>query len=413
MLTNWNPARMPEKDEMKLRLSTARKQLYDLQMKIKEHKIPVIVLFEGWGTSGKGSTIGKVIRNIDPRFFKVVTMSEPTDEELRYPFLYRFFKEIPEAGKFTFLDSGWLEQICREHLEGKTDEKEYASRIESVRNFERQLTDNGYLVLKFFMQIEKKEQKEREQDLLESCYRTSLNLAKENGCQSVAFPLISSGIYGYPKDQALKVAVDTISAFLLENEMMVYIVIFDKKAYQISGKLFADIAAYIDDWYVDEHTDSRVEQRRRLEALSEESCFEAASAPLPSEAICKSCSSQSLEEALGQIDESFSEMLLRKIDESGMTDAQCYKKANIDRKLFSKIRSDKFYKPSKPTVLAFALALELPLAQMQEMLGKAGFTLSHSSKFDIIVEYFVERGNYNVYEINEALFAFDQSLIGA
>ena len=254
--------------------------------------------------------------------------------------------------------------------------------------------------------------KHREQELLESCYRTSLNLAKENGCQSVAFPLISSGIYGYPKDQALKVAVDTISTFLLENEMMVYIVIFDRKAYQISGKLFADIAAYIDDRYVEEHTDRRAEQRRRLEVLSEESCFEAAPAPLPSEAICKSCSSQSLEEALGQIDESFSEMLLRKIDESGMTDAQCYKKANIDRKLFSKIRSDKFYKPSKPTVLAFALALELPLAQMQEMLGKAGFTLSHSSKFDIIVEYFVERGNYNVYEINEALFAFDQSLIG-
>ena len=253
----------------------------------------------------------------------------------------------------------------------------------------------------------------REQELLESCYRTSLNLAKENGCQSVAFPLISSGIYGYPKDQALKVAVDTISTFLLENEMMVYIVIFDRKAYQISGKLFADIAAYIDDRYVEEYTDSRAEQRRRLEALSEESYFEAAPAPLLPEAICKSCSSQSLEEALGQIDESFSEMLLRKIDESGMTDAQCYKKANIDRKLFSKIRSDKFYKPSKPTVLAFALALGLPLVQMQEMLGKAGFTLSHSSKFDIIVEYFVERGNYDVYEINEALFAFDQSLIGA
>ena len=243
--------------------------------------------------------------------------------------------------------------------------------------------------------------KHQEQELLESCYRTSLNLAKENGCQSVAFPLISSGIYGYPKDQALKVAVDTISTFLLENEMMVYIVIFDRKAYQISGKLFADIAAYIDDRYVEEYTDSRAEQRRRLEALSEESYFEAAPAPLLPEAICKSCSSQSLEEALGQI------------DESGMTDAQCYKKANIDRKLFSKIRSDKFYKPSKPTVLAFALALGLPLVQMQEMLGKAGFTLSHSSKFDIIVEYFVERGNYDVYEINEALFAFDQSLIGA
>ena len=255
--------------------------------------------------------------------------------------------------------------------------------------------------------------KHREQELLESCYRTSLNLAKENGCQSVAFPLISSGIYGYPKEQALKVAVDTISTFLLENEIMVYIVVFDRKAYQISGKLFADIAAYIDDRYVEGHTDRRAEQRRRLEALAEESYFEAALAPMPPETICESYSGQSLEEALGQMDESFSEMLLRKIDESGMTDAQCYKKANIDRKLFSKIRSDKFYKPSKPTVLAFALALELPLAQMQEMLGKAGFTLSHSSKFDIIVEYFVERGNYNVYEINEALFAFDQSLIGA
>ena len=141
----------------------------------------------------------------------------------------------------------------------------------------------------------------RERELLESCYRTSLNLAKENGCQSVAFPLISSGVYGYPKDQALKVAVDTISEFLLENEMMVYIVIFDRKTYQISGKLFDDIAVYIDDRYVEEHTDRRAEQIRCSEAWQEESCFEAASVPLPPEAICKSCSSQSLEEALGRM----------------------------------------------------------------------------------------------------------------
>ena len=167
MLTNWNPAHMPEKEELKTRLSDARSQLYDLQMKIKEHKVPVLVLFEGWGTAGKGSTIGKVIRNIDPRFFKVVTMSEPTAEEQRYPFLYRYFKHFPEQGKFTFLDSGWMEQICRERLEEKNDEKEYGSRIESIRRFERQLTDNGYLVLKFFMHIDQEEQKKREESLLE------------------------------------------------------------------------------------------------------------------------------------------------------------------------------------------------------------------------------------------------------
>lgn len=164
-----------------------------------------------------------------------------------------------------------------------------------------------------------------EREKLISCYRTSLVLAKEHGCETVAFPLISSGIYGYPKDQALKVAIDTISDFLLENDMTVYIVIFDRKAYQISEKLFSDIAAYIDDTYVDAHTDSRASQLRRMQMLSEE-------------AICgapMAASTKSLDDALSQIDESFSEMLLRKIDEKGITDAQCYKKANIDRKLFS------------------------------------------------------------------------------
>ena len=245
-------------------------------------------------------------------------------------------------------------------------------------------------------------------------------LAKEYGCESVAFPLISSGIFGYPKDQALKVAIDTISSFLLENEMTVYIVIFDRKAYQISGKLFADIASYIDDRYVDEHTDSRSERLRRMSAFRmdepmpcESSVCDEAIEKLTVPMAVSSEKAATLNDALGQIDESFSEMLLRKIDERSMTDAQCYKKANIDRKLFSKIRSDKSYKPSKTTVIAFAIALELPLVEMKDMLMKAGFALSHSNKFDIIVEYFVEHGNYNVFEINEALFAFDQSLIGA
>lgn len=251
--------------------------------------------------------------------------------------------------------------------------------------------------------------KHGEREKLVSCYRTSLALAKEHGCETVAFPLISSGIYGYPKDQALKVAIDTISDFLLENDMTVYIVIFDRKAYQIGEKLFSDIAAYIDDNYVDAHTDTRSERLRRMQMLSDEPEEASFGAPLPPMAA----SAKTLDDALSQIDESFSEMLLRKIDEKGMTDAQCYKKANIDRKLFSKIRSDRLYKPSKPTALAFAIALELPLDETKEMLMKAGFALSHSNKFDIIIEYFIEHGNYNVFEINEALFAFDQSLLGA
>ena len=244
-----------------------------------------------------------------------------------------------------------------------------------------------------------------EKELLESCYTTSLHLAKEYGCKSIAFPLISSGIYGYPKDQALRIAVEQIRKFLLDHEMMVYLVIFDRKAYEISDKLYSDIATYIDDQYVDEHSDSPSLQRVRFREF-ENTCLREGSVPL------SSAEQKSITDWLEDIDESFSEMLLRKIDESGMSDAECYKKANIDRKLFSKIRSDKLYKTSKPTVLAFALALELSLEEMQDMLAKAGFALSHSSKFDLIIEYFVKQGNYNVYEINEALFAFDQSLIG-
>ena len=247
--------------------------------------------------------------------------------------------------------------------------------------------------------------KHGEKALLESCYRESLALAKEHKCETVAFPLISSGVYGYPKDQALKVAIDVISDFLLENEMKVYIVIFDKAAYKISEKLFSDIAEYIDDNYVDEHTDYRRESMRLNMPMQ----------PIMAADMCECkamATDDDLDEIIKRIDESFSQMLLRKIDEKGMTDAECYKKANIDRKLFSKIRSDVYYKPSKPTALAFAISLELSLAETEDMLRKAGFALSHSNKFDIIIEYFISKGNYNIFEINEALFAFDQSLLG-
>ena len=246
-----------------------------------------------------------------------------------------------------------------------------------------------------------------ERKLLISAYRSSLELAAAHQCETVAFPLISSGVYGYPKDQALKIAVDTIGDFLLSHDMSVYLVIFDRAAYTIGGKLFAEIAAYIDDHYVDAHIDAGEEQRRRR------LCQEAPAAPMGAQ-LPSPCAAPagSLEKALELLDESFSQMLLRKIDEQGLTDAQCYKKANIDRKLFSKIRSDAHYKPSKPTAMAFAVALELPLEEARELLEKAGFAFSHASKFDVIVEYFIARGNYNIFEINEALFAFDQSLLG-
>ncbi len=244
-----------------------------------------------------------------------------------------------------------------------------------------------------------------EKQLLEDCYKNSLAIAKAKGLDSVAFPLISSGVYGYPKDKALKVAIDVIGDFLLETDMLVYIVIFDKAAFTIGEKLFSDIEEYIDQTYVDRHTDYARESQRMSMPL----------APMMHAELCECRSasvSDSLDEKIKMLDESFSEMLLRKIDEKGMTDAQCYKKANIDRKLFSKIRSDMHYRPSKTTAIAFAIALELSLAETEDMLKKAGFALSHSNKFDIIIEYFITNGNYNIHQINEALFAFDQSLLG-
>ena len=252
---------------------------------------------------------------------------------------------------------------------------------------------------------------EREQ--LISCYRTSLALALEHGCETVAFPLISSGIFGYPKDRALRVAVDTIGEFLMEHDMTVYIVIFDRAAYQIGGKLFADITEYIDDRYVVTHTDSRREQLRRknmaepfveMQPMFSLSCPSASvdSAPKPS-----------LDDLLVELDAGFSETLLKLIDRSGMKDSEVYKKANVDRKLFSKIRNNPDYKPSKATAIAFAIALGLSLEETKEFIARAGYALSHSSKFDIIIEYFIEQGNYDIFAINEALFAFDQSLLGA
>jgi O-acetyl-ADP-ribose deacetylase (regulator of RNase III) len=260
-----------------------------------------------------------------------------------------------------------------------------------------------------------------ERELLRSCYEKSLAMAEQLKCRSVAFPLISSGVYGYPKDQALRVAVDTIAAFLAEHEMTVYLVIFGRSDFQLDGALRTELDVWLDAQRKEDFSASESLRGSFCEDVEELSCLprtpkrKVALRPTAAGGALRSLSAAAdpdLQDYLRRMDESFSQMLLRKIDEKGMTDVECYKKANIDRKLFSKIRSDVHYRPKKPTALAFAIALELSLEETRDLLKKAGFALSRSNPFDLIVEYFIQKGVYRIHEINEALFAYDQCLLG-
>lgn len=258
--------------------------------------------------------------------------------------------------------------------------------------------------------------------LLYSCYKSSLELAREKSLDSISFPLISAGIYGYPADEAMKVATRAISDFLREFDMEVYLVIYDSAAIRTSIVQFDKISKYIDEHLVV----SDIFPNSGMFGSNGYGGF--ASAPITGETKPQTAPASQKKQKfrlfgkkqkteLGKIilemDSSFSEYLLNLIDESGMKDSEVYKKANIDRKLFSKIRSNPGYKPSKLTAVAFAIALELDLDGTKALIGRAGYALSHSSKFDIIIEYFITNGNYNIFEINEVLFAFDQPLIGA
>lgn len=245
--------------------------------------------------------------------------------------------------------------------------------------------------------------------LLASCYRTSLQLALDHGCDSVAFPLISAGAFGYPAEQALQVAVETIGGFLLQHELDVTLVIFDPAALRAGSTRFPQIQSYIDDHYVALREDRN---RRVFRAMGcapapaevlVEACMEASCAPAPDD----------LEHILREADAGFSETVLKLIDRTGKKDSEIYKKANLDRKLFSKIRGNPDYRPSKATALALAIALELNLQDTRDLLARAGYALSPSYKADLIIEYFIKQGNYDIFQINQALFAFDQSLLGA
>ena len=262
---------------------------------------------------------------------------------------------------------------------------------------------------------------EREQ--LMSCYRRSLALAAEHACETVAFPLISTGAYGYPKEEALAAATETIRAFLSDHDMTVYLVVFDRGSLMISRQQYASIREYIDDAYVGPDFDQRQMARRVSNrppaAILDGVKYDAApvAAPRPhrprQEKPVIVSAEESLDDYLRQQDVGFRDMLLRRIDESGMTDAECYKRANVDRKLFSKIKNQPEYRPGKAMVLAFAVALRLPLSDTKDLLQRAGYSLTHSSRFDLIVEYFIVNGRYDVFEINEALFSFDERLLGS
>ena len=255
-----------------------------------------------------------------------------------------------------------------------------------------------------------------ERAILKSCYLESLKMAVDLNCDSIAFPLISSGVYGYPKDQVLKFAVQVITEFLFEHELMVYLCVFDRTSYEFSQKLFTEINEFIDDEYVDSDFDGNIDKIQTIKnfRLSEEcvkeECIDAAPKMI---APCSSIIGESLHEYMKSIDKSFAYKLFDFIDERGMTDVECYKKANVDKKTFSKIKCNPdTYKPSKQTAVAFAIALKLNLDETQDLLASAGLTLSRSFTFDKIIRYFIQQENYDIFEINEALFEFDQVLLG-
>jgi len=301
-----------------------------------------------------------------------------------------------------------------------------------------------------------KDGKQNEEMLLRSSYLNSLNLAKKHKCKSIAFPLISSGIYGYPKDEALSVATSAISDWLKSDDMEVSLVVFDKTAFELSNELLGDVRSFVDENYVDERSirfsrrrptpstdflspddavaesmvlftvdELQTQTERYRDALSDVDVEAAAIPMMPEQQVSASIpppaqsapptlyEGQNLSNVVNQLDEAFSATLLRIIDAKGKTDVEVYKRANLDRKLFSKIRKGNGYMPSKKTAVALAVALELSLPETRDLLERAGFALSRSVVFDVIIEYFITRKKYDIYEINNVLFEYDQQLLGS
>lgn len=254
--------------------------------------------------------------------------------------------------------------------------------------------------------------------ILYSAYREAMGLARKKRLRSLAFPLLSSGSYGYPKEEALETAVSAIRDFLMENEMTVYLALYDSESFAVSKKRFGPIKEYIDENYVAGNPEEYFgaagpgagwDGSCGVRGLREARAVPMVAAPMPSFPQDRT---RQLDDIMMHMGESFSQMLIRLIDETGLTDPQVYHKANIDRKLFSKIRKNIHYSPNKKTVMAFAVALELSLDEAKDLLRTAGYSFSDSSRFDVIIRFFLEKQIYDIFEINEMLFYYEQPILG-
>ena len=306
------------------------------------------------------------------------------------------------------------------HAAGPRELQAVCDKVAPIRTGEAAITPGFALPAKYVIHaagpVYRHWNAEQNERLLRSAYTSSLRLAAEHGCESIAFPLISSGIYGYPKDEALRVATTAVTAFLADHDMDVYLAVFDKAAFTVSRELLGEVESYIDEHYAETHAHRRRQLLHVERQALEDADSAAYNAPMPDLSATMPTAATpaaSIADLVGNLDEPFSATLLRLIDQTGKTDAQVYKRANIDRRLFSKIRTGKGYTPGKRTILALAISLELTLAQTEDLLKRAGLALSHSQKFDVIVEYFIVSGRYDIFEINEVLFQFDQPLLGA
>lgn len=249
-------------------------------------------------------------------------------------------------------------------------------------------------------------------DILRSCYSNSLALAEQVSAKSIAFPLISTGVYGFPRSEALDIALSEIGKFLLTHDMDVILVVFDKESFRISEQLIGEIDEYIDEFgikklYADEYTERSESFRRRRSQEQEDEVLSAENSPLLPET-----DEISLEDILDNTAETFQQCLLRLVRESGVDEVEIYKKANIDRKLFSAIRCNVNYKPKKKTAVALAIALELDMLTMMDLLSRAEIAFSPSNKFDLIISYCVTNGIYDMFKINSILFQYEQPTLG-